>query len=72
MSKPDSYNICSQILSDMDYSSYQISYILARKENNTIQYQAYTVSKDDPEEMICVIFNNEDSYELHSVVAWVF
>lgn len=72
MSNPYSYNICSQILSDTDYKSYQISYILAKKENNTIQYQAYAVSKDDPEEMICVIFNNEDSYELHSVAAWDF
>ena len=72
MSNPYSYNICSQILSDTDYNSYQISYILAKKENNTIQYQAYAVSKDDPEEMICVIFNNEDSYELHSVAAWDF
>lgn len=70
MSKPDSYNICSQILRDTNYSNYQISYILTKKENNTIQCQGYAVSKDDPEEMICVIFNNENSYVLHNIAAW--
>lgn len=72
VNRPDSCKMCSEILSATDYSNFRISYILARKENNMVRYQAYAVSKDDPEEMICVKFSSENSYELHNVAAWDF
>ena len=62
MSKIDAYSVCNRILSKNRLANYKIDYILVKNENNTTKYQAYTTRKSDPDRMLRIEFNNEDSY----------
>lgn len=72
MSRPESYRICRQIMSLNSYNDYHVNYILSKNENDNIQYQAYAVSNDDPEDMICVLFSDDVSFGIHKIVEWDF
>lgn len=70
MSKIDAYSVCNRILSKNRLANYKIDYILVKNENNTTKYQAYTTRKSDPDRMLRIEFNNEDSYKLRRVPDW--
>lgn len=72
MNNTKSYSLCHSILRKNNLYDYQIRYILAKSEKHMMQYQAYAMSKNNPEEMFCVKFNRENSYEFHKVAEWDF
>ena len=72
MNRADSYSLCHSILRENNSSDYQIDYILVKNENSVAQYQAYATSKNDVENMICIKFTDENSFEIHNVASWDF
>ena len=72
MNRAVSYSLCHSILRENNSSDYQIDYILVKNENSVAQYQAYATSKNDVENMICIKFTDENSFEIHNVASWDF
>lgn len=72
MKKSTSYNLYQNIFRENDFNNFQISYILSKSKNNATHYLAYAVSKDDPDDMICIKLTSNDSFEIHNVASWDF
>ena len=72
MNRNKSYSVCSEILRTSKYNDYQISQILINLESKDGYYQAYAISTSNPDDMISIKVNYDQSYQIFPVAEWDF